>query len=106
MRNFFFYFVVLLLCPSVPTLGDDLVVFSASWCPPCVNLKKMLKEQPKQLENFSIRVLDIDEHPDAAKTHSVTRLPTVIRFHANGKLSRKVGYTTPQDFFRWLQAHE
>jgi thioredoxin-like negative regulator of GroEL len=106
MRRLFTYFVLFVVSCCGLCRADDIVVFTASWCAPCGKLKKMLKTAPEELKSFGVRIIDIDEHPDAAKTYSVTRLPTTIRFYADGTMARKVGYTTEKDFFAWLKKHD
>lgn len=50
-----------------------LVVFTASWCSPCQNLKNMLHEN-----EIPFKEVDIDTYPEVAKEFSVRTLPTVF----------------------------
>lgn len=80
-----------------------LVVFSASWCPPCQALKKKVYPQAsvkKALEAWVPVYVDADANEDLAKKHNIEGLPTLLILDASGKeLSRQVGCNPTSTFF-------
>ncbi|MEN2496965.1 MAG: hypothetical protein MHMPM18_001419 [Marteilia pararefringens] len=61
-----------------------ILVFSATWCPPCQKLKPHLYELADVHENIEIVYCDVDKlkktTSTAAAQHSVTSLPTLVFF--------------------------
>lgn len=64
-------------------------IFSASWCGPCVGLKKKIGQAglEKELES-SVQwcVVDVDEAEDLAQKFEVQAMPTIIFFDKSGEL--------------------
>ena len=61
--------------------GLQLVVFSASWCNPCKNLKAELRRQSDKLAEYRldrIVVVDVDVHSKLAKEWQVRMYPTTF----------------------------
>ncbi|MEM7261726.1 MAG: thioredoxin domain-containing protein [Planctomycetota bacterium] len=84
------------------------VVFSASWCPPCQDLKKKvypLESVKKELASWTAVYIDVDQHEALATQHGIEGIPTLIVFDAKGKeLRRKVGCEpTESAFLDFLQ---
>jgi thiol-disulfide isomerase/thioredoxin len=52
------------------------LAFTASWCAPCQRAKPALIQI--QAAGADVQVIDIDAHPDLAKKHGVTSVPTFI----------------------------
>lgn len=84
-----------------------LVDFSAEWCIAC----KVLEEQVftdatviEALENYVFIAVDTDEFPEAAKSHNVVGMPTLIVLDPDGnELYRNVGLITPEEFSQVLR---
>lgn len=76
------------VAPQVP----EMVIFSASWCPACQQLKKQLSDSKlqNQLTNIKFRILDVDELNEAdeklSQENSIESLPTILFFGTDGKL--------------------
>ncbi|MEL6894989.1 MAG: thioredoxin [Planctomycetota bacterium] len=66
--------------------GTVLVDFWATWCGPCRLLAPMLDELASENPNVSIGKLNVDEHPDVARTYQVQGLPTLLVFK-NGEIT-------------------
>lgn len=47
-----------------------MILFTATWCNPCKDLKKWLDTQ-----DFNIELVDVDENRDLAKHHGVRGIP-------------------------------
>lgn len=58
-----------------------LLVFSASWCPPCKTYKPVVEEFQQE---FSVTKVDIDEEPEIAKDYGVQSIPTTILIDDEG----------------------
>jgi thiol-disulfide isomerase/thioredoxin len=52
------------------------LAFTASWCAPCQRAKPALAQI--RAAGVEVEIIDIDAHPDLAKKHSVTSVPTFI----------------------------
>jgi len=65
------------------------VIFSATWCGPCKNLKKMIQDEYKTYPH-PIVMVDVDEFEDLAD--GVQGLPTIVGFHQKNEVHRVVGF--------------
>ena len=52
------------------------LAFTASWCAPCQRAKPALIQI--QAAGVDVEIIDIDAHPDLAKKHGITEVPTFI----------------------------
>jgi len=52
------------------------LAFTASWCAPCQRAKPALVEI--RAAGVDVQIIDIDAHPDLARKHGVTGVPTFI----------------------------
>ena len=103
MRSIFVSTFVYLLLVSCPVLADDLLIFGATWCGPCKNLKKVIDEDPGLVAAFNTLFFDIDANPDAAKKYQVRGVPTLIIFQDNGTVRRSTGFKSKTALKKWLQ---
>lgn len=71
----------------------NLVVYSASWCNPCQQLKKTL--QSVDLE-IPISIIDIDEDPISAAENTIRGVPTLLLMQDNMVIKRKSGYMSSE----------
>jgi thioredoxin 1 len=72
---------------DVPVLVD----FTATWCPPCRVIGKVLDEVSADRDDLRIVALDIDAHPAAAAQFQVLAAPTLILFRSGQPILRLVG---------------
>jgi thioredoxin 1 len=69
-----------------------LVDFWAPWCGPCRVLAPQLDAIAKERgESLLVLKVNVDSHPDAAKSYQVTSLPTLIVFKGGEEHKRNVG---------------
>ena len=74
--------------------------FSADWCGPCKQFGPVMDELAKQ--GMSIKRLNIDYTPDAAKIYKIQSVPTVILVEDEQEKARFTGTRTMQqviDFY-------
>ena len=71
----------------------NLVIYSASWCNPCQQLKKTL-----ELINLGIpvNIIDIDEDPVSAAENTIRGVPTLLLMQDNMVVKRKSGYMSSE----------
>ncbi len=55
-----------------------LMFFYAEWCAPSEAMSKILDELEKELDVLVVERVDIDEWPEAAKTHDIRAVPSVL----------------------------
>lgn len=79
-----------------------IVIFSASWCGFCDNLKKDLPDL-SGFDNTIICILDIDEYKRTSRKYKIRSLPTSIVLKSKGEeISRIVGYDK-KTYEKWLE---
>lgn len=66
-----------------------LEVYSATWCQPCQQLKKVL--QDNEIPVDLLRVYDVDASPDLAKDKGVRGVPTLILYEDDEEIKRTTG---------------
>lgn len=75
----------------------NIVDFSATWCPPCKQLKPVLyKIAEEQSSKVKLKVIDVDQHQQLAAQHGVSGIPDV-RFFVNGKQVDKFSGAAPKE---------
>lgn len=95
---------LLLALMTTNVLAKDLVVFTASWCNPCKNLKKFISDNSTVKGYKELQILDIEKHQDEARKLGITKVPTSIIFDDEGKIqSKKVGFSGSRSYDDWLQ---
>jgi thioredoxin len=75
----------------------NIVDFSATWCPPCQQLKPVLyKIAEEKSSKVKLKVIDVDQHQQLAAQHGVSGIPDV-RFFVNGKQVDKFSGAAPKE---------
>jgi thiol-disulfide isomerase/thioredoxin len=69
------------LSPNGPTV----VHFSASWCGPCTQVRRVVDQVCDDLDQVAHVEIDMDANPSAARRLSVLSLPTTFIFDADGR---------------------
>jgi thiol:disulfide interchange protein len=74
-----------------------LVDFTASWCPPCQEMKSSVWPDPRVREAVLARsvpvLIDVDQQPAIAQRYGVRGIPMVALVNADGQVIRQaVGY--------------
>lgn len=99
------------LKPALKLAGDRkkpvLVVFSAAWCPPCVDMAKEIYPHERVVEamkNFVPVYVNGDEHEGLCKTYRVRHYPYFAVLNSEGeKLDWMEGSMSVDDFCVWLK---
>ena len=65
--------------------GPTVVHFSATWCGPCEQARRVVNEVCGDLGDVAHVEVDLDTNPEAARRHSVLSLPTTLIFDADGR---------------------
>ena len=65
--------------------GPTVVHFSASWCGPCAQVRRVVDQVCNSLEQVAHVEIDMDANPGAARRLSVLSLPTTFIFDADGR---------------------
>lgn len=76
----------------MPVDGKPMIVdFSATWCPPCRQLKPIFE---KLAEDFRDRItfvtIDVDENPELAQAYRVTNIPMMIFLNKDGQIQNTI----------------
>lgn len=77
----------------------NLVIYSASYCNPCGQLKKTL--QTVDL-GISVSIIDVDEDPVSAAENAVRGVPTLLLIEDNVVSKRKSGYMSAQQLLDFV----
>ena len=71
---------------------DNLIIdFYANWCGPCKVLSEAFDDisAEKIFDDVTVAKLNVDNHPEVAKSYNVMSLPTMV-FTKNNESDRKV----------------
>ena len=85
-------------------IGGRTLFFTASWCPPCQQVKRAVARQSSGAVAAKLLMVDV-ESPDGerlATKHRVRTIPTFVR--PDGK--RQVGALTLRELSEWIGAGE
>lgn len=104
MKNILALFFALFVTTST-ALAEDLIIFSADWCPSCIVLKNFIENNPQEIK-YDYQIIDIDKNKDIKRKFNITRIPTSIIISENGKeISRLIGYNSTT-YKNWLKRYE
>lgn len=70
---------------GLSSTGPTLLHFSAPWCGPCGQVRKVIDAVSAELPQVAHVEIDMDADAEAARRLSVLSLPTTIIFDADGK---------------------
>ena len=73
---------------------DLILIFTASWCGPCKNLKKDLTKYSDLFKDTTICIIDIDKDPKLAGKYGVNKVPYSIFYSKGKEIKRVTGYST------------
>jgi thiol-disulfide isomerase/thioredoxin len=65
--------------------GPTVVHFSAPWCSPCTQVRRVVNQVCDDLGDVAHVEIDMDANPSAARRLSVLSLPTTFIFDADGQ---------------------
>lgn len=87
---------------SEETKLDVLLVFTADWCPNCIQMKKDIIENISVVDNYIVCYVDYDKRADMVKEYKVKRIPDYMIYKNKKEIKRKVGYNGINQFKNWL----
>ena len=73
---------------------DLILIFTASWCGPCKNLKKDLTKYSDLFKDTTICIIDIDKDPQLAGKYGVNKVPYSIFYSKGKEIKRVTGYSS------------
>lgn len=88
---------------SQHTKQKIIAVFGASWCGPCVQLKKDLEDHPEIIDDYIYVYIDIDKRIDLKKEYNVRIVPDFMIIESNIEIKRKIGYNSIKELETWLK---
>ena len=77
---------------------DMILIFTASWCGPCKNLKRDLTKYSEYFQNTTICIIDIDKDRKLAGKYGVNKVPYSIFFSKGKRTKGVVGYSNIDKF--------
>ena len=64
-----------------------IVDFSATWCPPCKQLKPIFKKLAEEFKGrIDLVTVDVDENPELAQAYGVTNIPCLVFINKDGQV--------------------
>lgn len=90
--------------------GEKLHVlyFTASWCPPCQQMKKTTWVDESVVawldEHGLVTAIDVDEEEAMSRQYGIRAMPTIIALKGEDEIGRTVGYKSPTQMRSWLEA--
>ena len=80
--------------------------FSASWCSPCSQLDKVLKEIQGTYSNLNITKIDIEEEDDLCVEYNIRSIPVMV-FEVDGiEQERLVGMQSKDKIIELINKYE
>ena len=71
-----------------------IVDFSATWCPPCRQLKPIFHELEEEYKGkIDFATIDVDQYPELSAAYNVQSIPCIIYVNSEGvELGRTIGF--------------
>ena len=88
----------------IPQNGKPTIVdFSATWCPPCRQLKPIFERLEKEFKGrINFITVDVDDNPELSQSYQVQSIPMLIFLNKDGQIQNTiVGF---QDYDQLLAA--
>lgn len=83
---------------------DVLLIFSASWCGACQDMKKdIINDKSGILNNHIICYIEYDENQALIKEYKVRKIPDYLIIRKRKEIKRKVGYKGFIEFSKWIK---
>lgn len=92
----------------IPANGKPTIVdFSATWCPPCRQLKPIFE---KLAEEFKGRInfitIDVDENPVLSQSYGVQSIPMMVFLNKDGQIQNTlIGFQTREQLLETINTY-
>lgn len=83
--------------------GTVIVDFYADWCGPCQMLSPVIEELANERNNAKFIKINVDEHPEIAKTYGIMSIPTIIVFKNGERIKTNIGLTSKEEIISWIE---
>ena len=72
----------------IPTDGKPMIVdFSATWCPPCRQLKPIFEKLAEEFrDRITFVTIDVDENPELSQSYGVQSIPMMVFLNKDGQI--------------------
>lgn len=97
--------LLLLLAPA-SVEAAELLIFTASWCGPCQNLKADLKKDPSIVAGYEWGYIDFDAEKELVQLYGVKTVPSFFILEGNRVVRQQTGYRGPEQLKRWLRENK
>lgn len=82
-------------------MSEKILKFSATWCAPCQQMKKMLEGVDLGVE---VEEIDIDESRDQLSDYGVRSIPTLVYLRDGVEIGRINGMQTLNEIKDWIDS--
>lgn len=90
---------------EVVSQGLVLVDFFATWCGPCRMLAPILAELDQE-KLVKIVKVDVDQHEDLARKHTVMSVPTLMLFKDGNVVAQISGFMPLDNLKEWINNYK
>ncbi|MGI6359909.1 MAG: thioredoxin [Acholeplasmatales bacterium] len=85
--------------------GVVLVDFFATWCGPCKMIGPHLNELANEVKDVKFLKVDVDNNSELKVKYQIKNIPTLVLFKDGVEVSRRVGFATKNDIYKWISSH-
>lgn len=82
--------------------------FTASWCPPCQQMKKQTWPDAGVSgwikSNATAVLVDTDAHPREAQANNISGIPAIVVYRGRKEVARAVGFQSPAQLLAFLES--
>ena len=76
--------------------SKSLLYFTATWCPPCKQIKPIYEQMAKDHPTVAFGKVDVDDNADAAVEYEISAVPTFVALHSEEAVARFSGADSNQ----------
>jgi thioredoxin 1 len=76
--------------------SKSILYFTATWCPPCRQIKPIYESLAKDSEGIAFGKVDVDDNADAAAEYAISAVPTFVGLDGEHIVARFSGADVAQ----------